>query len=171
MLHMPERGIEKKGVVVVSDYLFYCLINGTAHQLVVIAVAELAYNETAQVRQHATHAQVADHPIDVIMPAVKAAIPLVEIEGGKLTIADLDLMTDIMAELNFTEALQLIWAIAANGDKSINNPEVWYGEFDFFPLDEVLTEIGPALLESCLSSKKFKALSQKLRKAVPKTSA
>ena len=68
MLYMPERGIEKKGVVVVSDYLFYCLINGTAHQLVVIAVAELAYNETAQVRQHATHAQVADHPIDVIMP-------------------------------------------------------------------------------------------------------
>ena len=33
-------------------------------------------------------------PIEVLMPAVKAALPLVEIEGGKLTIADLDLLTD-----------------------------------------------------------------------------
>ena len=37
-------------------------------------------------------------PIDVIMPAVKAALPLVELEDGKLTIADLDLMTDIIGE-------------------------------------------------------------------------
>lgn len=110
-------------------------------------------------------------PIDVIMPAIKAAIPLVEIDGGKLTIADLDLLTDILSELNFTEALQLIWAIAANGDKDIDDPEVWYSRFELFPLDDVLKEIGPALLESCMSSKKFKALSQKLKKAVPKTSA
>ena len=61
-------------------------------------------------------------PIDVIMPAIKAAIPLVEIEGDKLTIADLDLLTDILGELNFTEALQLIWALAANGDKEIDDP-------------------------------------------------
>lgn len=110
-------------------------------------------------------------PIDVIMPAIKAALPLVEIEEGKLTIADLDLLTDILGELNFTEALQLIWAVAANGDKDINDPATWYREFDFFPLDEVISEVGPALLESCISTKKFKALSQKLKKTVPKTSA
>lgn len=92
-------------------------------------------------------------PIDVIMPAVKAALPLVEIEGGKLTIADLDLLTDILGELNFTEALQLIWAVAANGDKDIDDPETWYSKFEFFPLDEVLTEIAPALFESCISTK------------------
>ena len=107
-------------------------------------------------------------PIDVIMPAVKAALPLVEIEGGKLTIADLDLLTDILGELNFTEALQLIWAVAANGDKDIDDPETWYSRFEFFPLDEVLTEIAPALFESCISTKKFKALSKKLKAAVPK---
>lgn len=107
-------------------------------------------------------------PIDVIMPAVKAAIPLVEIEGGKLTIADLDLLTDILGELNFTEALQLIWAVAANGNKDIDDPETWYSQFEFFPLDEVLTDVAPALFESCISSKKFKALSQKFKKAVPK---
>ena len=107
-------------------------------------------------------------PIDVIMPAVKAALPLIEIEGGKLTIADLDLLTDILGELNFTEALQLIWAVAANGDKTIDDPETWYSRFEFFPLDEVLTEIAPALFESCISTKKFKALSQALKKAVPK---
>lgn len=113
-------------------------------------------------------AQFGNDPIDVIMPAIKAAIPLVEIEDGKLTLADLDLLTDILSELNFTEALQLIWALAANGDKEIDNPEVWYSTFEFFPLDEVLSEVGPALFESCISTKKFKALSQKLKKAVPK---
>ena len=107
-------------------------------------------------------------PIEVIMPAVKAALPLVDIEDGKLTIADLDLLTDILGELNFTEALQLIWAVAANGDKDIDDPATWYGEFEFFPLDEVLTEVGPALFESCISTKKFKALSKKLKAAVPK---
>lgn len=113
-------------------------------------------------------AQFGNDPIDVIMPSIKAAIPLVEIEDGKLTLADLDLLTDILSELNFTEALQLIWALAANGDKEIDNPEVWYSTFEFFPLDEVLSEVGPALFESCISTKKFKALSQKLKKAVPK---
>lgn len=106
-------------------------------------------------------------PIDVIMPAVKAALPLVEIEGGKLTIADLDLLTDILGELNLTEALQLIWSLAANGDKDIDDPATWYASFDFFPLDEVLTEVAPAILESCVSSKKYKALSQAVKKAVP----
>lgn len=106
-------------------------------------------------------------PLDVLMPAIKAAIPLVEIEGGKLTIADLDLLTDILGELNFTEALQLIWALAANGDREIDDPETWYSKFEFFPLDEVLTEVAPTLFESCISTKKFKALSQKLKKAVP----
>ena len=107
-------------------------------------------------------------PIDVIMPAVKAAIPLVEIEGGELTIADFDLITDILGEINFTDALQLVWAIAANGNKDIDNPEVWYARYEYFPLDEVLTEIAPAMLESCISTKKYKALSQSIKKAVPK---
>ena len=107
-------------------------------------------------------------PIDVIMPAVKAAVPLVELEGGELTAADFDLVTDILGEINFTDALQLIWALAANGDRNIDEPEVWYGKFEYFPLDEVLQEIAPAMLESCISTKKFKALSQSIKKAVPK---
>ena len=107
-------------------------------------------------------------PIDVIMPAVKAAVPLVELEGGELTLADFDLVTDILGEISFTDALQLIWALAANGNRDIEEPEVWYGRFEFFPLDEVLTEVAPAMMESCISSKKYKALSQSIRKAVPK---
>ncbi len=107
-------------------------------------------------------------PIDVIMPAIKAALPLIELENGELTLADLDLVTDVIGELNFTDALQLIWSIAANADKDIDSPEVWYGHFEYFPLDDVLTEIGPALMESCISTKKYKALSQSIKKAVPK---
>ena len=108
-------------------------------------------------------------PIDVIMPAIKAAIPLIEIEGGKLTIADLDLLTDILGELDLTEALQLIWSLAANGNKDIDDPATWYAGFDYFPLDDILTEIAPAVFESCISSKKYRALSGKLKAAVPET--
>jgi hypothetical protein len=68
MLHVPDRGIEKNGVVVVCDCLFYCLIDRLAHQLVVLAVRELPYDESAQVRQYTTQAEIANHPVDMIMP-------------------------------------------------------------------------------------------------------
>ena len=112
--------------------------------------------------------QFGSDPIEVIMPAIKAAIPLFDREGDDLTAADLDLITDILAELNVTEGLQLIWAIARNADKEITDPVAWYHSFENFPLDEVLTELIPAIVESCISTKKYQALSQAMQKAVPK---
>lgn len=104
-------------------------------------------------------AQFGHDPMDVLMPAIKAAIPLFDIDRQSLTMTDLDMLTDVVGELDLTEALQLIWAIAANADSSISDPERWYGQFESFPLDEVLVTIGPAILQSCISTKKFKALS------------
>uniref|UniRef100_UPI0030B8AC29 hypothetical protein n=1 Tax=Eubacterium pyruvativorans TaxID=155865 RepID=UPI0030B8AC29 len=72
------------------------------------------------------------------------------------------------AELNVTEGLQLIWAIARNADKEIADPVTWYHSFENFPLDEVLTEVIPAIIESCISTKKYRALSRAAKKAVPK---
>ena len=67
MFHMPDGGIEKNGVVVVSDYLFYCLIDRLLHQRVIFAITELTDYETTQVRQHTAHSQVAHHAVDMIM--------------------------------------------------------------------------------------------------------
>lgn len=109
-------------------------------------------------------------PLELVMPAVKAAIPLFDNAGKEFTTADLDLLTDILAELNMTDGLQLIWALAKNADKDLSEPEVWYRGFSQFPLDEVLSELVPAIAASCISSKKFKALSDAAKKAVPKKS-
>jgi hypothetical protein len=109
-------------------------------------------------------------PLELVMPAIKAAVPLFENAGQELTTADLDLLTDILAELNMTDGLQLIWALAKNADKDIAEPEVWYREFSQFPLDDVLEELIPVIAASCISTKKFKALSDAAKKAVPKKS-
>ena len=109
-------------------------------------------------------------PIDLIMPAIKAAVPLFGSLGKEMTEADFDLITDVLSELSVTDGLDLIWALARNADKDIAEPEVWYHGFSQFPLDDVLTEIVPAIVESCISTKKFKALSGEIHKAVPKKS-
>ena len=52
MLYVPDGRIEKNGVVVVCDCLFYGLIDATTHSRIVLAVRELSYNQSAQMRQH-----------------------------------------------------------------------------------------------------------------------
>lgn len=107
-------------------------------------------------------------PIDIIMPAIKAAVPLFESVGKTLTSTDIDMITDVLSEVNVTEGLQLIWALAKNGDKEVDDPSAWFHQFERFPMDEILGSIVPSLVESCISTKKFKALSQAVKKAVPK---
>ena len=68
MLHVPYRGIENEGVVVVSDCLFYCLIDRLLHQRIVLAVGELPDDESAQIGEHTTHAQVAHHAVNMVVP-------------------------------------------------------------------------------------------------------
>ena len=112
--------------------------------------------------------QFGSDPIDIVMPAIKAAIPLCNRAGEEFTEADYDLLTDVLSEISLTEGLQLIWSLARNADRKIDDPANWYHGFENFPLDDVLSEIVPALVESCISTKKFKALSETVKKAVPK---
>ncbi len=107
-------------------------------------------------------------PIDIIMTAIKAAVSLFESVGKTLTSTAIDMITDVLSELNVTEGLQLIWALAKNGDKEVEEPSTWFHQFERFPMDEILGSIVPSLVESCISTKKFKALSQAVKKAVPK---
>ena len=112
--------------------------------------------------------QFGSDPIDIVMPAIKAAIPLCNRAGEEFTEDDYDLLTDVLSEISLTEGLQLIWSLARNADRKIDDPANWYHRFENFPLDDVLSEIVPALVESCISTKKFKALSETVKKAVPK---
>lgn len=53
-----------------------------------------------------------------------------------------------------TEVLNFIWAFAKNADNKIPLPEKWYGEFDDFPLYDVLKELLPALFYTLITKKK-----------------
>ena len=67
MLHMTYGSIEKNGVVVFCDYLFYGLIDGTTHGRIVLTIGELPYYQSAEVREDTAHLEVADHAVDMVM--------------------------------------------------------------------------------------------------------
>lgn len=103
-------------------------------------------------------------PIEIVMPALKSAIPILtvysdgELDITKLTETDWDMLTDVLCQLNAVDLLELIWATAKNADKEIPEPEEWYNSFEVFPMDEVITEIVPSIAQSLISTKKFQAL-------------
>ena len=64
---MTYGSIEKNGVVVFCDYLFYGLIDGTTHRRIVLTIGELPYYQSAEVRENTAHLEVADHAVDMVM--------------------------------------------------------------------------------------------------------
>ena len=67
MLHVTYGSIEKNGVVVFCDCLFYGLIDGTTHGRIVLTIGELPYYQSAEVRENTAHLEVADHAVDMVM--------------------------------------------------------------------------------------------------------
>lgn len=53
------------------------------------------------------------------------------------------------------DLLNIIWAFAKAGDEKIGSPINFYGEFETFPVIDVLKEILPSLLEALGSKKKL----------------
>jgi hypothetical protein len=117
-------------------------------------------------------AQFGDDPLSIIMPALQEAIPLVFVATSKdnkidlndLTESDIEGIADIFGTLEATQVLNIIWALAKNADNKIEEPMDWLHEFEYFPIDEIITQLVPALAETCISKKKYKALAQKIKK-------
>lgn len=53
------------------------------------------------------------------------------------------------------DLLNIIWAFAKAGDEKIGSPINFYGEFETFPVVDVLKELLPSLLEALGSKKKL----------------
>lgn len=53
------------------------------------------------------------------------------------------------------DLLNVIWAFAKAGDEKIGSPINFYGEFETFPVVDVLKELLPSLLEALGSKKKL----------------
>ena len=71
---------------------------------------------------------------------------------------DEDKLTDALYGLEYTTALNVIWALAKNADDGIPEAAEWYDGFEKFTLDEVGPQVFGTLIKSMVSAKKLKLL-------------
>lgn len=104
-----------------------------------------------------------------IMPIVSAVTKLLG-ELGKMAGKD---MTEVLKDLDgdtiqsalielcalqFTDFIDLTWAMAKANDDDIETPEKWVREFDQFPVDIIAPAVFDLLLKGLVSSKNLKSL-------------
>ena len=80
-----------------------------------------------------------------------------------------------LSQLGFTDSIiNVVWAMAKAADPSINPPKQWVRQFETFPLDEIVPEVGEMILTGFASSKNLERLrniGQKVTKTQPKKKA
>ena len=104
-----------------------------------------------------------------IMPIVSAITKLLgELSkaNGKdvasvLKSLDGDSLQDALIELcalQFTDFINLTWAMAKANDDDIETPDKWVRQFDHFPIDVIAPAVFDLLLKGLVSSKNLKSL-------------
>ena len=101
-----------------------------------------------------------------LLPAVSAIVSLLgELDGKNLDFRkiDKDVLQDALinlAGLQFTDFINLCWAMAKTADDKTPMPRKWLKQFDdgFF-MDTIAPEVFNLLLEGLVSSKNLKSLS------------
>ena len=74
---------------------------------------------------------------------------------------DGDVLQSAMIELcavQFTDFINLVWAMAKANDDDIETPEKWVRQFDTFPLDIIAPAVFELLTKGLISSKNLKSL-------------
>ncbi len=104
-----------------------------------------------------------------IMPIVSAVTKLLG-ELGKMAGKDIaEVLKDLdgdtiqsalieLCALQFTDFINLTWAMAKANDDDIETPEKWVREFDQFPVDIIAPAVFDLLLKGLVSSKNLKSL-------------
>ena len=118
--------------------------------------------------------------ISTLMPVLSgclSAISAIVEETGKtkdlsakdiLPVLGSDAMMDAIVKFSMLELTQIInitWALARNADLSIPEPRRWIRQFETFPLDMVLPEVGELIISGLVSSKNLQSL-EELKKAL-----
>ena len=66
-----------------------------------------------------------------------------------------------LTQLGFTDSIvNVLWAMAKAADDSIDPPKKWVRQFDEFPLDVIVPEVGGMILKGFASSKNLERLSK-----------
>lgn len=99
-----------------------------------------------------------------LLPALSAVISLlgeINSKGIDFKTIDKDVLQDALINLSglqFTDFINLLWAMAKTADGSIKEPKKWVTEFETFPLDVIAPEMFSLLCEGLMSSKNFQRL-------------
>lgn len=104
-----------------------------------------------------------------IMPIVSAVAKLfgeLQKNSGRdmtdlLKNLDGDILQSAMIELcavQFTDFINLVWAMAKANDDDIETPEKWARQFDTFPLDIIAPAVFELVTKGLISSKNLKSL-------------
>ena len=104
-----------------------------------------------------------------IMPIVSAVAKLfgeLQKNSGRdmtdlLKNLDGDILQSAMIELcavQFTDFINLVWAMAKANDDDIETPEKWVRQFDTFPLDIIAPAVLELVTKGLISSKNLKSL-------------
>ena len=91
--------------------------------------------------------------------------------GKALKLIDNDALQEAMIEmcaLQFTDFINLTWALAKANDDTIEPPYQWASQFDEFPLDILLPAVIELLAKGLVSSKNLTSL-RKMTKAKKST--
>lgn len=112
--------------------------------------------------------------VPILMPAMAAILDVVsgvvksgQTPDGKIDIKDVLKTVDgeyftnaiiHLSGLEFTDFLEITWALAKTADDKIPEPEKWYAEFDSFPVDVVGPAVFELIAKGVISSKNLKRL-------------
>lgn len=121
--------------------------------------------------------------IPVANTFIELAVSVMKSTGGKAldmknageTIKDLDI-TDIqsalysLAGLEFTDILNIAWAMAKAADETIEEPRVWVRSLTSFPVDAVVPVIFDMNLQFLTTTKNYKRLQAAVEALKPKNS-
>lgn len=120
--------------------------------------------------------------IPTLMPLMATAIDIIsgiftEIGGGKeITVEDIakildgDKLIDIIAHLGsveFTDFLNITWALAKCADNDIPEPKMWVRQFDEFPVDIIAPAVAELVIKGMISSKNLVRLKMMKTKLQP----
>lgn len=77
-----------------------------------------------------------------------------------------------LTQLGFTDSIvNVLWAMAKAADPTIEPPRQWVRQFETFPLDEIVPQVGEMVLSGFTSSKNLARLREMMQglKPQPKT--
>lgn len=120
--------------------------------------------------------------ISTLMPMIGSGAQLFSgifssLEGKEITLKNIAKALDpetisdaiiYISQLEFTEFINIVWALAKNADDDIPEPEKWVKQFEEFPVDIIAPEVIKLIGKGVTSSKNWKKLNS-LKQTVQQT--